>query len=86
LHEVIRRHSQAAAAEVKERGLANDLLERLRDDAAFARVDLADALDPSRYVGRAPQQVEAFIADVVRPIRDRFADVLANRNAGDLSV
>ena len=54
LHERIRRHSQAAAAVVKEQGGPNDLLERLAADPAFAKVDLAAALEPSQFVGRAP--------------------------------
>ncbi len=73
LHERIRRHSQAAAAVVKEQGGRNDLLERLAADPAFAGVDLADALRPERYVGRAPQQVDEFLAEVVAPIRARYA-------------
>ncbi len=48
LHERIRRHSQAAAAVVKERGGRNDLLDRLAGDPAFAKVDLATSLDPAR--------------------------------------
>ena len=47
LHERIRRHSQAAAAVVKEQGGKNDLLKRLAADAAFARVDLAAVLEPA---------------------------------------
>ncbi|MGD9855292.1 MAG: lyase family protein, partial [Planctomycetaceae bacterium] len=86
LHEVIRRHSQAAAAEVKERGQKNDLLQRLSHDVAFAGVDLSDTLDPARYVGRAPQQVEAFIRDVVNPIRARHSDALESAGDEDLSV
>lgn len=77
LHERIRVHSLEAAREVKERGRANDLLQRLQSDPAFARVDLTGALDPGRYVGRAPQQVDEFIADVVEPIRRQYADELA---------
>jgi len=73
LHERIRRHSQAAAAVVKEQGGRNDLLERLAADPAFAGVDLADALRPERYVGRAPQQVDECLAEVVAPIRARYA-------------
>ena len=69
LHERIRRHSQAAAAVVKEQGGRNDLLERLAADPAFAKVDLAAALDPAQFVGRAPQQVDEFLAEVVEPIR-----------------
>ena len=77
LHEVIRRHSQAAAAAVKQEGRPNDLLERLRDEPAFAGVDLDAALDPAAFVGRAPQQVDAFLAEVVQPIRDRYGNALS---------
>ena len=85
LHERIRRHSQAAAAEVKERGLANDLITRLQKDTAFAGVNLDDTLDPARYIGRAPQQVDAFVTEVVNPIRARHADELSGSDA-DLRV
>jgi len=71
-HEVIRRHSQAAAEEVKARGRPNDLLERLGRDPLFADVDLGDVLDPARYVGRAPEQVDAFITAVAAPLRARY--------------
>jgi len=73
LHERIRRHSQAAAAVVKEQGGRNDLLARLAADPAFAKVDLASATDPMQYVGRAPQQVDEFLAEVVAPIRKKYA-------------
>jgi adenylosuccinate lyase len=72
LHERIRVHSQEAARQIKEHGRPNDLLERLRSDAAFASVDLSAALDARRYVGRAPEQVDAFLADVIAPLRERF--------------
>lgn len=72
LHERIRRHSQAAAAVVKEQGGRNDLLERLAADPAFAKVDLTAVVDPRQFVGRAPQQVDEFIAEVVDPIRQRL--------------
>ncbi len=85
LHERIRVHSQAAAREVKEHGRPNDLIERLGSDAAFAGMNLQDTLDPRRYVGRAPQQVEAFVRDVVAPIRKRLAAEL-RREADDLRV
>jgi len=75
LHERIRRHSQAAAEVVKKEGGRNDLLERLSADEAFAKVDLARALDPAQFAGRAPQQVDEFIAQVVDPIRAKYADV-----------
>jgi len=72
LHERICRHSQAAARVVKEEGGRNDLLERLAADPAFAKVDLGQALDPSRYIGRAAEQVDEFVAEVVAPIRQRY--------------
>lgn len=76
LHERIRQHSQAAAAVVKQQGLPNDLLERLAQDEAFHNVDLRTALDPAQFVGRAPQQVDEFLHDVVAPIRVKYADRL----------
>lgn len=75
LHERIRQHSQAAAAVVKGEGGKNDLLERLAADEAFAGVDLASVLEPSQFVGRAPEQVDEFIAKVVEPIRAKYGDV-----------
>ena len=76
LHERIRQHSQAAATEVKHLGLRNDLLARLAKDEAFAKIDLQRALDPAKFVGRAPEQVDEFIERVVQPIRERYAGAL----------
>ena len=73
LHERIRQHSQAAAQEVKQHGKPNDLIVRLTADKAFQQIDLPATLDASRYVGRAPEQVDEFLAEVVAPIRARFA-------------
>ena len=77
LHERIRRHSRAAAAVVKEQGGPNDLLARLAADPAFAGVDLAAALDPSKFIGRAPQQVDEFLSGVVAPIRAKYRGLAA---------
>jgi len=74
LHERIRRHSQAAAAEVKEHGQPNDLLERLSADKSFAGVDLRAAADPAALTGRSAEQVDEFLAEVVAPIRQRYAN------------
>jgi adenylosuccinate lyase len=67
-HETIRRHSIAAARAVKD-GAANDMLERLGADPEFGvpLADLQSAADPSRFVGRAPDQVQEFLAGV-RPL------------------
>ncbi|MEX0654691.1 MAG: adenylosuccinate lyase [Phycisphaeraceae bacterium] len=84
VHEVIRRHSQAAAERVKTEGAANDLLDRLKDEPAFAGIDLAAVLDPAQFVGRAPQQVDQFLEEVIAPIRQRYADAIDYQP--DLSV
>lgn len=70
VHEVIRVHSIAAARAMKDEGKANDMLERLAKDPAFPvpSEDLAAVTDPMRFVGRAPQQVDDFLAEVVEPI------------------
>ena len=73
LHERIRRHSQAAAAMVKEHGQPNDLLDRLRGDTAFSRVNLDALTDPRQFVGRAPEQVDEFLAEVVEPLLRDYA-------------
>lgn len=72
LHERIRRHSQAAGEVVKREGRPNDLLQRLAADEAFAGVDLTATLDPAQFVGRAPEQVDEFVAEVIEPIRTRY--------------
>lgn len=76
LHERIRVHSQEAAREVKEFGRENDLIARLARDPAFSNVKLDSVLSAGNYVGRAPQQVDTFIKDVVDPIRRKYADSL----------
>jgi adenylosuccinate lyase len=69
VHEVIRVHSQEAAAEVKMRGRDNDLIERIRADDFFAPVhgDLETLLDPATFTGRSAQQVEAFLTAELEP-------------------
>jgi adenylosuccinate lyase len=76
LHERIRQHSQAAATNVKQRGGDNDLLDRLAGDTAFAGLDWDGVLEPAQFVGRAPQQVDEFLSDIVAPLRQRYADSL----------
>ncbi len=73
LHERIRVHSQAAAAAVKQDGLANDLIARLSADAAFAGVDLSAVLDARKFTGRAAEQVDVFVRTDVAAVRHRYA-------------
>ena len=84
LHERIRTHSQAAASRLKEGAAENDLVERLRDDSAFADLDFTSLMDPRRFVGRAPEQVDAFIEREVEPIRRRYPGRCGQRR--DVSV
>jgi adenylosuccinate lyase len=72
LHEIIRKYSMEAAREVKEHGMANDLLERLKRDAVFSGIQWEQVLNPSEFIGRSPFQVARFIAEVVEPIRARY--------------
>ncbi|MCA9285812.1 MAG: adenylosuccinate lyase [Phycisphaerales bacterium] len=72
-HEVIRRHSQAAAERMKSEGASNDLLARLAEEPMFTGIDLRAVLDPRAFVGRSGEQVDRFIAEVVDPVRQRYA-------------
>ena len=75
LHERVRVHSRAAAHAVKAEGRANPLIELIAADPAFAKIaqKLPDLLDPMRFVGRAPQQVDGFVRDEIEP-RIRHAE------------
>ena len=81
LHEQIRRHSQDASLEVKAHGRENDLIERLKADANFNSVDIDSLLDPSSFVGRAPQQVDQFLERHVQPIRTAYQDKFPKEEA-----
>jgi adenylosuccinate lyase len=72
IHEKIKLHSQAAAAQVKRFGRPNDLIGRLRADIAFTKVDFEKVLNPKDYIGRAPQQVDEFVRSIVTPIRKKY--------------
>ena len=86
LHERIREHAMEAARLVKEEGGDNDLLARIATDPAFAAIKdtMADLLSANRFVGRAPQQVEEYLDQVVRPAIDARRDLLGL--SGDVRV
>lgn len=73
IHEVIRKHSHAAAARVKQEGGDNDLLNRLADDPAIGmtRAEIDGILNLREFVGRAPEQVEEFVALYLNPVLER---------------
>ena len=80
-HERIRVLSRQASERIHE-GEPNPLRELLADDELFGPLAgrLEELLDPSRFIGRAPEQVDAFLADEVDPLLERYADV-ADRQA-----
>lgn len=69
-HERIRQHSIAAARAMKDGASRNDLLDRLAGDPEFgvAVADLEAAIEPSSFIGRAPQQVDEFLQEVIAPL------------------
>ena len=71
IHERIRQHSWAAVDAVKA-GKANDLIARLKGDDVLREVDVDAVFAGGNFVGRAPQQVDEFLVEVVEPIRQRY--------------
>ncbi len=88
LHEKIRRHAMEASRKVKEEGGKNDLLERIGKDPSFARIksNLKEISDPSKLVGRAPQQVEEFVSEIIGPILRRYTHLTAKKLIPTLNV
>ena len=78
LHERIRQLSMEAGRNVKEKGLDNNLLELIAGDPAFglSMEELKAAMEPKRYVGRAPEQVDEFLREVVQPILEKNQELL----------
>ena len=78
LHERIRELSMEAGRNVKEKGLDNNLLDLIAADPAFGlnEEELKKTMDPAKYVGRAPLQVENFLKKVVDPVMESNKDVL----------
>jgi adenylosuccinate lyase len=87
VHEVVREHSHAVTARVKEGiGTTAELLDRLQKTGAFGTVDFQAfaAQSPKDFVGRAPEQVAEFVAGHIAPVRARYAAVLGMK--AELSV
>ncbi len=78
LHERIRELSMEAGRNVKEKGLENNLLELIAEDPAFpmSMEELQKSMEPSRYVGRSKEQVEAFLEKVIAPVLEENKELL----------
>ena len=76
LHEALREHSHAAARRVKLEGGQNDLIDRILADPAFPlrREEIEAQMAPEKYVGRAPSQVEEFLAKEIAPLLEKYPD------------
>ncbi|MDD2462931.1 MAG: adenylosuccinate lyase [Desulfobulbus sp.] len=84
MHEVIREHSVAAGFDVKNKGLANNLLERLAQDerVPFATQELEELVgDYQQFTGRAGQQTSEFLDEQIAPVLEKYQDLLGDVDA-----
>ncbi len=92
LHEKIRIHAQISGHRVKQEGLDNDLLDRLQADALFHtpalnhELDWQGLMDPMQYVGRAVQQTDQFVQEVLGPLREKYTPDLEKLSSSDRGV
>lgn len=78
LHEKIRKYSMETAKLIKEKGMDNDLLERIKKDNDFASIKgkIKNILNPKKFIGRTPGQVDEFITSVAKPVLRKFKNML----------
>ncbi|ADQ04510.1 adenylosuccinate lyase [Caldicellulosiruptor owensensis OL] len=78
LHERIRKYSMEAGRNVKEFGKENNLIELISNDPSFklSKEEIEAILDPKKFVGRAPSQVQEYYDEYVKPILERYKDEL----------
>ncbi|MEF9970781.1 MAG: adenylosuccinate lyase [Oscillospiraceae bacterium] len=83
LHERIRLHSIAAGEVIKEQGLPNDLVSRIAADPLFGLTEdeILSAMNPKAFVGRAPEQVDDFLAADVAPILKKYESLIKTDSA-----
>ena len=81
LHERIRVLSQEAGRNVKDLGLPNNLIDLIAEDPAFgmSREELTAHLEPERYIGRCPEQVEEFLSQEIAPVLEKYAAALGGK-------
>ncbi len=81
LHERIRVHSLEAGRSVKELGLPNNLIDLLAEDPMFGmtKEELTAHMEPSRYIGRCPQQVTEFLMEYVQPVLTQYSAALSGK-------
>jgi adenylosuccinate lyase len=87
LHERIRLYALEAGKNVKDLGLPNNLIDLIAEDSAFgmSKEELTAHLEPSHYIGRCPEQVTEFLAEIIAPILDHYKEYLGEKET-DLKV
>ena len=88
LHEAIRTHSIAAVKEIKESGKPNDLLSRIKTDPIFSKIagEIDKLLNPSDFIGRAPDQVKVFLETEIRPVLKKYVNLVDSKVFDSISV
>lgn len=88
LHEAIRTHSMQTSKRIKEEGLDNNLIDSLKNAPEFANIShtFDDILDPKKYTGRASQQVQEFVNDVVNPLLQANSSMLDSSQKFEIKV
>lgn len=78
LHERIRQHSMEAGKRVKVEGLDNNLAELIAADESFGLTveEITSHFEPKNFVGRAPEQVVDFMEECVKPVLEKYSDLL----------
>lgn len=86
LHERIRQHSVAAGKIIKEEGGENDLVDRIAADPIFmtTKEEIMATLEPERFIGRCPEQVDEFLNGFIRPLLEKNKELLGEK--AELSV
>src|SRR5690606_39137343 len=86
IHETIRVHSMEASKKVKMEGKENDLIERIMNDHTLKmdKSKIAEVLDPKNFIGFAPIQTEEFLENEVKPILDKYSELIGLK--ADLKV
>ena len=88
IHEAIRVHSHATIREIKESGMNNTLLEKIKHDKLFAPItnDIDKIINPDDFIGRAPDQVKEFISNDISPILEKYAHLIGSEVFEAISV
>jgi len=88
LHEAIRIHSHSTIREIKEKGMNNTLLDKIKNDKLFATIanDIDKIVNPSDFIGRAPDQVREFIKNDITPLLDKYSALINPSVFEEISV